>query len=364
MSIPQNIDEITPDWLAVALSSHLGAPIQIASMEFERLGETDSMTGFVFRVRLHYATSAAGGPTSVVVKLPKAREHRSPGNRTQYESEVGFYRHLAPGIEASIPAAYWSEIDAETGDYVLVLEDFPDLRPGSNAEGCTLDEARVLLREMAVLHARWWAAPELVDYPFLMSLESSLDRWAKALPERLPIFLDRHGAFVQSEERSFLEALATHFSDSVAPLRNAPRTLVHGDLAVKNTLRGGTPSDPTYVVIDWQLAGIQSGVRDVSFFIEHSIAPAMRSRSEQEMLRFYHSQLEARGVTGYSLAQLVEDYRRSVVMDMARFVTVGSAPRTTPEARAAADLNVRNAIKGRTGSVRELHLAEFLAAAR
>lgn len=126
----------------------------------------------------------------------------------------------------------------------------------------------------------------------------------------------------------------------------APRTLIHGDLSLKNMLKDSTVSPPSFVVLDWQLASVQLDVRDVSFFIEHSIDRLKRGRVEPELLDYYHSHHEARGVTGYSFAQLVQDYRRSVLVDMARFVAVGSAPRTTRETDAATDFNARNAIHG------------------
>ncbi len=143
----------------------------------------------------------------------------------------------------------------------------------------------------------------------------------------------------------------------MAPLLRSPRTLIHGDLSLKNTLVGGTAENPEFVILDWQLAAVQPGIRDVSFFVETSVAPETRTDAEEYLLRYYYSQLEARGARGYSFDALMDDYRRSVLVDLARIWSFGSVPNPTTAINAV----VRNNIRGRTGSAVELRLGDLLA---
>ncbi len=166
MPIPQSELDITALWLAGALADHFGiAESDIQAATFDRLGEADSVTGTVLRARLRYRDAGTSGPRSVIVKLPRTQETRTAVNNAMYSREVEFYRRLAPGIGMSIPHAYYSAVDADSGDYVLVLEDFPTLRAGKNEDGASASEARVLLAEMAALHARWWGSRELDATP-------------------------------------------------------------------------------------------------------------------------------------------------------------------------------------------------------
>lgn len=357
LTIPQSELDITASWLAGALADHFGtAESDIQAATFDRLGEADSVAGTVLRARLRYRDAGTPGPRSVIVKLLRTRETGSAVNNAMYSREVEFYRRLAPGIGMSIPHAYYSAVDADSGDYVLVLEDFPTLRAGKNEDGASASEARVLLTEMAALHARWWGSRELDAHTFLATFEGVLDRY-EAAAERLPVFLERHGDFVQPEERAVWEALGRRFRPAVAPLLRSPRTLIHGDLSLKNTLVGGTAENPEFVILDWQLAAVQPGARDVSFFVETSVAPETRTNAEEDLLRYYHSQLEAQGVRGYSFDALMDDYRRSVLVDLARIWSFGSVPNPTTAMNAV----VRNNIRGRTGSAVELRLGDLLA---
>ena len=357
LAIPQSERDITASWLATVLADTFGTTeSDIQEVAFDRLGEADSVSGTVLRARLRYRDAGNIWPPNVIVKLPRTRETRSAVNNAMYSREVEFYRRLAPAIGMSIPHAYYSAIDADSGDYVLVLEDFPALRAGKNEDGASASEARVLLTEMAALHARWWGSRELDAHTFLATFEGALDRY-EAAAERLPIFLERHGDFVQPEELAVWEALGRRFRPAVAPLLRSPRTLIHGDLSLKNTLAGGTAETPEFVILDWQLAGVQPGARDVSFFVGTRVAPEARTDAEAGLLRYYHSQLEAQGVRDYSFHALMDDYRRSVLVDLARMCAFGSQPNPT----AAMNAVVRSSIRGRTGSAVELRLGDLLA---
>ena len=351
--IPATPDDITPSWLSAALAA-AGFPV-VRATTLERLGEDDSVTGFVYRVRLGFDGGTVGPAPSVVVKLPMSTDSRSEIFRQFYQREVAFYRELAPTLGELVPQAYFSEIDETSGDYVLILEDFPHLRPGRNDPPATGGEALTMVRQMATLHATWWNSPALHAHSFLGTEEVFIARMAGIVRDRLGTFMDRFEADLSPGLRRVYRAFATGFEAASEPLLHAPSTLVHHDLSLKNTLVGGTTDDHAIVLIDWQLVSAAPGVRDVSFFVENSVRPAT-GISEQELLVVYRDGLVERGVRDYSLAQLTDHYRRSVLVDLARVVAFGSQPTPRPMVFDIA----RHELAGRATADEDLALLELL----
>ena len=111
------------------------------------------------------------------------------------------------------------------------------------------------------------------------------------------------------------------------------------------------------MIIDWQLAYWNTGVRDVSFFVEHSVAPSIRSVHEKDFLRYYWKRLCEEGVCGYPFESLFDHYRRSVFCDLGRIVMIGG---TEGEKGEVISSILRQGILGRTGSANELELNSFL----
>ena len=352
-AFPAGPDDITPLWLNEVLSGS-GFPT-IRNVELERLGEADSLTGFVFRVRLTF-DGEADAARSVVVKLPAAPERRSARMRGWYAAEVRFYRQLAANIGLTVPRAFHAQIDEATADYVLVLEDFPELTPGENVRGATPAQARVVMRMMAGLHAQWWERAELRGYDFLGDDGGEwVEGIAALLPDRVPVFLDHFGDAIGPADRAIYERLPSAFATAVEPLSRPPLTLIHRDFSIKNTLVGGSRDAPQFVVIDWQRCSVGRGVRDVSFFFENSVHGGWSEKFE--LLLLYHQALGEHGVRNYDFDQLKDDHRRSALCDMAQGVVMWTTERS-PQAESV----IRNQLRGIADAAEQLKLREVLSA--
>jgi thiamine kinase-like enzyme len=348
--IPDTREDLTPEWFTSILG--LSGGNQVESVDLQLLGEKDSVSGYVYRANLAYLHETQDKPASVIVKRPKSRSLRTPTLRSAYEREVKFYQILAPQVGVPVPALIYADYDTANSDYVLVIEDFPDAATVSNQTGASLQQAYSLLRYMAKLHARHWSDTKLLEYIFLNRVESSIERFNDGFPERLPLFLARFGDLIHPDEMAVFNAFPKGFKEAVEPLMEAPQTLIHNDFAVKNILiRGGAEGAQSFVLLDWAIIGRGPGVRDLSFFIETSIPPKMRSEYEELFLRHYWRVLCGEGVTNYSFERLVEDYRRSVIVDLARISWSGGQ-----ESLVVFESIVRHNLRGRTGSARELDL--------
>jgi aminoglycoside phosphotransferase (APT) family kinase protein len=306
-ALPRSTDELTPQWFSTVLSAR-DEDVVVETAEIERLGGLSSV---VVRARLAYAPGTTRGPASVIVKLPLARAPKrfGPG----YDREVRFYRELAPRMNVAVPRALWIDVDDAAGDSVLVLEDFATYEARSEDDFATPEQVQMLLAEIARVHAAWWGSEELGRHPFLRTLPEFIGRVESQLPGGVPLLLDRFGSRMDAEEMAVFEALPRGFRTAAEPLAAAPKTLVHHDLSLRNVLLGQEGSQPAVVLIDWQLAQWNAGVRDVSFLVGNCVPAERRTHEERRLLRDYWERLRDGGVGAYSFEQLEEDYRRSVV---------------------------------------------------
>ena len=68
MQIPENAEDVTPEWLTTALADagELSAG-RVAAAAWERVGEEYGFTGLVGRVELSYEEAAGELPASLIV---------------------------------------------------------------------------------------------------------------------------------------------------------------------------------------------------------------------------------------------------------------------------------------------------------
>ncbi len=348
--IPVDTTDLTPKWFSKILKT------TVETITLQQLGEKDSVSGSIYRAKLGYTFTTHNLPESIVLKMPRPRNQRSPYLLKAYIREVKFYQKLAPHVGIPVPKLIYADVDTKTSDYILALEDFTDSSNVRNKTGATKDQAYGLIKNMAKLHAKHWQDPELPQYKFLNNLENILEMQKTGLLTNVPTFLNRYKHFIEPEEIAFIDALPEIFLDSVSPLLDSPQTLVHNDYAMKNILMLNRSGESSFVLVDWANVSQGPGVRDLSFFIGTSVRPANRSRYEFDFLRYYWGSLREGGVSDYSYDQLVDDYRRAVVIDLARIVFFGGREFNN----SMYDSIVKQEIQGRTGSVKELDLHSLL----
>lgn len=71
MSIPQTAEDITPEWLTLALRDGgvLGAGI-VKSVSFEEIGQDLGFASTISRGTIQYKGDSAGAPATLIAKLP------------------------------------------------------------------------------------------------------------------------------------------------------------------------------------------------------------------------------------------------------------------------------------------------------
>ncbi len=263
------------------------------------------------------------GPSSLVGKFPSADANSRGIGRSlrAYEIEVGFYRQVAPTVGVRLPRCLYAGFDADTHDFVLLLEDLAPAEAGDQLLGCSADFADRVLDQAVAYHAPRWNDPTLEGIAWLnRSSPEAAATMAALVASLLPGFIERYGARLDADVLGGLELGMEH----IEPWWQGPggaRTLVHGDLRLDNLLID-QEADRVWVV-DWQTLVLGNGVADVSYFIGGNLLPDERRATETDLVRGYHQRLLAAGVGDLPWDECWRLYRHGSWYGV--FLTVGAS---------------------------------------
>ncbi len=314
LTVLQLPDDLTADWLREALGTGPITGFTVASVGTGQMSESR-------RITIDYAPGPDAGPATVVLKTASADENsRAAGvGLGVYDREVRFYRDLAERLGGPLPACHVAVIDPDAGWFTLVLEDVAPAVQGDQIAGCSVEQARLAIHELARLHAPVFADSQLGATPWLnqeMLLNQTL------MSQLIEPFVERYGDRVAPEHRAvcrrFIESLDGWIAD-----RRPPLGLVHGDYRLDNMLFGSGDAARRFVAVDWQTVSWGQVMTDVSYFLGGSLRVEDRRAHEQELVREYYDQLHAHGVRGFSWEDCWEGYRRQSFLGI--LMTVGPA---------------------------------------
>ena len=316
-AIPENENVITANWIqqAVVAGGRADFPA-IREVVAEDIGAGVGMVGKILRCHLAYADSAPGGPDTVIVKLPSSHPEtiRTARRLQLYQREYDYYRQLAPHVPIRSPALLYGDFDVPSHHFVLVLEDLRDLTAVDQREGASAARAKIAIRAVARLHGLYW---ENLNQPPVSGFHDSSN------PERRPLVqavyqasllpaLDRFGHLFSHRMRRLAEEygpkVAAHMDDIAA----GPRTFTHGDFRLDNMFFGAGNTEG-FAVVDWQVCGIASGLRDVAYFLSSSVATAVRREIEREALAEYHDIIRGMGAEDFTFAECWRSYRQNML---------------------------------------------------
>ena len=287
-----NLDDITPAWIGTVLGREVGA------ITLEQVGT--GQIGTCFRVRLD-------GADTVLVKLPPPDTSARDMMAGAYRAEVRFYQELAATVAVRTPACHLAEIAEDSGDFVIVLEDLAPREQGDQIAGCTGDQARDAVVNLAGLHGPRWSDPTLAEIDTLSvngpdDIALLLDMWEPTCE----LFLSGLGDLIPTEDAATLRACGTVIERWLLA-RSERYAPVHGDYRLDKLL---FPPDggPGVVAVDWQTLSLALPARDLAYFVGTSLTVDDRRAHERELVAAYHEALTSYGVAGYSVEECWDDY--------------------------------------------------------
>jgi len=311
VKLPAGPREVTPDWLTAALRENgVISDSAVTGFEIEIIGEGVGVLGQLARFSLNYDSAEPGAPKSLIGKFPAAmQENRGLANLFRfYEREVRFYERIAEEVELRTPKRYFSHFDEDTSDFVLLIEDMSPSRCGNQVEGCSQDEARTTVLNMARFHATYWGKVDTPQLDWIPYGNDPIQHFAEsAYNDGWESFKRNFGGQLSTRAMAIAERFRTKIIAAENAFTTPPLTIAHGDLRYDNLFFSDSGE---MAVADWQIVLRAPGVYDVAYFMSQSVNPDDRRACEMPILRAYHDILLERGVAGYSFDRLFDDYRR------------------------------------------------------
>ena len=319
IEIPATAEEITTDWLTRVLSStETIHQARVTALQIESM-DGAGYSGQTARLKPDYSPAEEGAPASLIAKFPG----NAPGERSAYRAdvEVRFYQEFAGRGGLPTPRCYYADVDLETGNSILLLEELAHRRTVDFASGCNLLEAGLVIQHLSRFHAHWWDSPQLQTASYLTSWADSAEKdqeqfcaWWPEFPQKLKTLLPDYQLptpFLELGHRFGFNAVKILTEWSTPPC-----TLIHNDTHVDNFLFGVSEGDAPLAILDWASAVYGCGVSDVTYFMTFCLPIDLRRQAERDLLQTYHRLLIEQGVQGYDFETCWNQYRHAFFKDL------------------------------------------------
>jgi len=269
------------------------------------------------RLKLDYE-GAADAPRHLYIKtdLPG----RPGADWDSGRREVAFYTTVAPATPPGLlPRCFEAEITPD-GTWHLLLEDLTDTHAIATQWPMppTVAQSEAIVRCRARFQAAWWDHPRLgVDVGAWPS-QAEMDKWLADLARAYEAFADALGERLPQHRRALYEELFASAPKLLQRFRSHRHmTIIQGDAHVWNCFLPKDEND-TPRLFDWDGWRPNIGADDLAYMIAMHWYPEMRRQSERSLLDVFHEELLACGVAGYDRRALEDDYRLSVLWEIAR----------------------------------------------
>jgi aminoglycoside phosphotransferase (APT) family kinase protein len=295
---------ITPDALAqpAVMNALLGTPVRDVRLTGTRFDSSNCQNFLVDIVE------PDGTTRTLYAKLPA----HEVGPRV-FANMVGFWKvecafcaRVAPHVTVRVPNVY---AVAERGSrFVLLLENvaaLPGARMFVNADmaaGTTPDEARRCLTAFADLHAgshqldgaaREQLLPRALHPHLAPQQRAAMEALNRVAVKRARVHAPE---LVTSGIAGTYGRALDRWDQLLAFWYSGPLCLVHGDSHLANCFEYATEDGPRIGLLDFQGVHWSKGIRDVVYFLVHSLEPDVLENCEHALVDHYIEEMARRGV--------------------------------------------------------------------
>lgn len=306
------LDSLTTAELGAALAAGVpGARLVSHEVEIDSRGTTDRA-----RIRLTWNDVGRrwGLPESAFAKGTSSQ--LAPRGIVSafgcHTYETRFFQEIQPSV-ADLTIKPYIARSGSGGRYVAAFEDVAlrgDVTFYNADDECTLEHAEAMMDLLAALHGRFWRSPRFdtdlswletysrrPGYPFMAQ--------AFKLSERKFMAQDRE---VPDSVRRLTKMYVQNQPALVKVWEAMPQTLCHGDDHLGNTFSN---PDGTAGIYDWQVFHKMNGLRDVAYFLMHSVPTSLRRSHEKPLIERYLHGLAEHGAGNEvpSLSEAFDTYR-------------------------------------------------------
>jgi aminoglycoside/choline kinase family phosphotransferase len=344
VTLVADVEDLTPEWLSEALR------IRVSAIRCDRIGT--GQTAATYRLTF----DSGSGRSTVVAKVAHGNEPARSRVAGGFRAEVGFYTDLLPTLDVRAPKCRYAAISDDRLRFTLLLEDLAPREPGVQANGCSTAQAESAVRNLTGLHAPRWSDESLLEYRYIRRMDDTTASFLGSIATTAAqTFVGRYaGALSTADVETLTECAAAVSSWAVA--RPEPFAPLHGDYRLDNLMFGSDEGD--VAAVDWQTLVIGPPTRDLAYFLGTSLTTQLRRAEEDRLVRLYHEQLVARGVSGYSYHQCFEDYRLGQIQGP--MITMIGAAYATAEPSTASDTMFLAMARRSCAAIRDLRSLSLL----
>ena len=315
----RNLNQLDNEWITYIL--RLNGVVDNSSVKrfsVENVSGYGGFTNSLFKLNLYYDAIECGSPTSIIVKTPsKIDLVRQVTNLLQSnQREVYFYKNVPVVDRLKTPYVYFGDIDADTQDTIILMQDMIGYTQGDSVEGCSLEYAEIFVENIAIFHSTFWDSDQY-DYIPLRSQQTQI--YLDLYPEAWHSLLDKAKDFIPRSLEVLGGVILEHIPKIKEILSVYPTTICHGDYRLDNSFS----KNDELIVFDWEYCVRGKGVYDVATFISETFNPFERKQREIDLLKLYHSTLRENGISGYSFDDCFNDYRISMLEILIFWVVTG-----------------------------------------
>lgn len=319
--VPPSTSHIDKEWLTEVLKDSGQIASEVTSLERESIGAGIGLMGELSRLQLEYA-GEEDLPNTLVAKCAAQNENRQVAQILDfYNREADFYNRVAADCPMNVPDSYHADVNPDTYDFVLLMEDLGDVAPPDQLVGASEEEIYSAIGNVAEMHARWWGATAESQpwmYEMMSAREAVRMRDMIYMPAAEPA-LEKMDYLLTSEQKELIRQVGQNYVEAWSKSSLPAETFVHGDYRQDNMLYIEKDEDP--LVMDWQISGRGQPVFDVTYFMCQSVDQQLRAEIELDVLKFYVSKLAEHGLQ-YDFDVCLEDYRRLLLGCLVYPVTV------------------------------------------
>ncbi|XOV88168.1 MAG: phosphotransferase [Pseudomonadota bacterium] len=308
VEVVEHTGQISAPWLEAALKQQGLLKSGVAAVRHEPVGAGVGLMAELARLTVDYESPELL-PNTFIAKCAARNENRGVAQVLDfYNRETNFYNRIGATCPFRVPKTYYGDVNQETYDFVLLMEDLGDVAPNDQIVGSSEAEAFDKVKKIAALHARFWNRVHEPENAWMYDMMSAAETaklrdmiYVPAVEPTLVKFADHFSpaarALVQKVGERYVET-----SRQVSPAYS----FIHGDFRQDNFIYQG--NDDEVVVMDWQISGKGFPIFDLTYFVCQSLQIPLRRRIERDLLRTYVDTLAEYGID-YGLETAWHDYR-------------------------------------------------------
>lgn len=305
-AVPNSANEITFDWLKVAIEDYFKGCRLIDIDVDTSIGDLGYL-GSICRTNLTYQERGSW-PDSVIIKFPATDESVLKDARQMgaYRTESNFYQNLANQGVGNAPRFYGSVAHPVSGEPILLIEDLERHRFVSQTEGSNHEDSMLVMRALAKLHGEHWQSPVL-ESDWLGDIKDWGTNNKPLIESGLDAWVGNYSHFSPARFNDRLNQGAAAYATVLNKLSARACTLMHGDAHIRNLAFDDKRDDPVRL-FDWQLTCRGPAAYDVLYFFVNSFSPEDQDAYADELTAIYLA----------SLSEFVPDYSAEALQrDMA-----------------------------------------------